>query len=446
MGEQKEDVHHSIISDLQNGTAETRRRLAVYCLKDAYLPQRLLDKLMLMYNHVEMARVTGVPMSYLLARGQSVKVFSQILRKARARGLVVPGKGGSRGAGGGGGGGGGGGPDSATYEGATVLEAKQGFYRTPVATLDFARWVEEFLKFSIFVSSNFFSFKFSTATAGTTDFLSLSLTHTLSPSLLRRFAPSLLRTLPTAPRRSLYPSIMMAHNLCYSTLLSRDAAARLPPPEVLRSPTGDAFVKKSVAVGILPDILDELLAARKRAKKDLKEATDPFVKAVLDGRQLVREIKFLSLFLLFRGRERRRRRREKRSRREKKLTFLFSSFSLDTPSRLAFPSFQPEIEIEINRKALKVSANSVYGFTGATVGVMPCLEISASVTAFGRDMIEHTRRLVEAKYTRANGYPADAEVRFSLFFFVSFFFAEGERRASARKREKERCFFFSCYK
>lgn len=32
-GEQKEDVHHSIITDLQNGTAESRRRLAVYCLK-----------------------------------------------------------------------------------------------------------------------------------------------------------------------------------------------------------------------------------------------------------------------------------------------------------------------------------------------------------------------------------------------------------------------------
>ncbi|XP_072080950.1 DNA polymerase delta catalytic subunit-like [Arachis hypogaea] len=33
LSEQKEDVHHSIISDLQNGNAETRRRLAVYCLK-----------------------------------------------------------------------------------------------------------------------------------------------------------------------------------------------------------------------------------------------------------------------------------------------------------------------------------------------------------------------------------------------------------------------------
>ena len=36
--------------------------------QDAYLPQRLLDKLMLMYNQIEMARVTGVPMSYLLTR------------------------------------------------------------------------------------------------------------------------------------------------------------------------------------------------------------------------------------------------------------------------------------------------------------------------------------------------------------------------------------------
>ncbi len=45
---------------------------------------------MYMYNYVEMARVTGVPMSFLLTRGQSIKVFSQLLRKARQRGLVVP--------------------------------------------------------------------------------------------------------------------------------------------------------------------------------------------------------------------------------------------------------------------------------------------------------------------------------------------------------------------
>ena len=33
LGEQKEEVHHSVITELQNGTPESRRRLAVYCLK-----------------------------------------------------------------------------------------------------------------------------------------------------------------------------------------------------------------------------------------------------------------------------------------------------------------------------------------------------------------------------------------------------------------------------
>jgi DNA polymerase delta subunit 1 len=49
-----------------------------------------VDKLMYMYNYIEMARVTGVPMSFLLTRGQSIKVFSQILRKSRQRNLLVP--------------------------------------------------------------------------------------------------------------------------------------------------------------------------------------------------------------------------------------------------------------------------------------------------------------------------------------------------------------------
>ena len=45
LGQQKEDVHHSIIADLQNGTDADRHRLAVYCLKDSLLPIRLMDKL-----------------------------------------------------------------------------------------------------------------------------------------------------------------------------------------------------------------------------------------------------------------------------------------------------------------------------------------------------------------------------------------------------------------
>lgn len=68
--EQKEDVPHTIISELQNENDFTRRRLAIYCIKDAFLPLRLMEKLMCLYNLTEMARVTGVPISFLFSRGQ----------------------------------------------------------------------------------------------------------------------------------------------------------------------------------------------------------------------------------------------------------------------------------------------------------------------------------------------------------------------------------------
>lgn len=66
---------------IKNGNDQTRRRLAIYCMKDAILPLRLLEKLMCLINYMEMARVTGVPLSYLLSRGQQIKVVSQLLRK-----------------------------------------------------------------------------------------------------------------------------------------------------------------------------------------------------------------------------------------------------------------------------------------------------------------------------------------------------------------------------
>lgn len=277
--EQKEDVHHSIITTLQNGTPDDRRRLAVYCLKDALLPLRLLDRLMSFVNYVEMARVTGVPLNYLLTRGQQVKVLSQIYRYASAEGIIIPFKektnhivGTDNGKG---------------YEGAVVIDPKPGFYGLPVATLDFA---------------------------------------------------------------SLYPSIMMAHNLCYTTLVSpsqhQRAAEKLGEQAVTRTPNGDMFVRPSVKKGLLPRILEELIAARKQAKGDMGKEKDPFRKAVLDGRQL----------------------------------------------------------------ALKVVCNSVYGFTGAQIGKLPCLEISASVTSFGREMILRTKAGVMEHFSIKNGYAHNADV------------------------------------
>ncbi len=54
------------------------------------MPQRLMEKLSVLINYVEMARVTGVPVSFLISRGQQIKVFSMILRKCRDVKLLVP--------------------------------------------------------------------------------------------------------------------------------------------------------------------------------------------------------------------------------------------------------------------------------------------------------------------------------------------------------------------
>ena len=75
-----------------------------------------------------------------------------------------------------------------------------------------------------------------------------------------------------------------------STCLLMHRAKQMAPEELVRSPSGDCFVRPSKCKGLLPEILEELLGARKRAKTDLKAAADPFMKAVLDGRQLALKV------------------------------------------------------------------------------------------------------------------------------------------------------------
>ena len=52
-------------------------------------------------------------------------------------------------------------------------------------------------------------------------------------------------------------------NFAYNLMLRRYSLA---PEDLSRSPTGDVFIKSNKIKGILPEILEELLGARKRAK------------------------------------------------------------------------------------------------------------------------------------------------------------------------------------
>ena len=273
--EQKEDVHHTMIYGLWNTDELTRKRLGLYCLKDALLPWKLCEKLMIIYNYAEMCRVTCTPLNFILSRGQQIKVLSQLHRKAKNDGYIIPNEKPKFGQNSN--------DDEKGYDGASVLEPLCDFYKDPIVTLDFA---------------------------------------------------------------SLYPSIMIAHNLCYTTLVRDNDVKKYNPDHLYKSPMGYFFIKKEIREGILPKILTDLINSRKKTKKELKEAVDENVKAVLDGRQL----------------------------------------------------------------ALKISANSVYGFTGAQVGQLPCIEISATVTSVGRSMIERTRDFVLERFNKQNGYQNDSVV------------------------------------
>jgi len=235
------------------------REVAEYCIKDTLLPHRLMKKLCILLNLVEMAKATWVPVPFLVERGQQIKVFSQLTKKARELGFMVPTiRYGSL-------------PEE-PYEGATVLEAQKGAYYTPITALDF---------------------------------------------------------------EALYPSIMMAHNLCYSSyVMDERKYGNISGIEYETFKIGDRTYKFAQDVpSLLPAILSELKQFRKQAKRDMAAATG-FMKEVYNGKQL----------------------------------------------------------------AYKISMNSVYGFTGAGKGILPCVPIASTTTSKGRSMIEETKNYVEKNF------------------------------------------------
>ena len=233
------------------------REVAEYCIKDTLLPHRLLSKLCTLINLLEMAKATWVPLCYLVERGQQIKVFSLLTKKAREMGFMVPTISWGQ-------------YSAAGYEGATVLDAQKGAYYTPITALDF---------------------------------------------------------------EGLYPSIMMAHNLCYSTLVMDSKYEDIPG---IKYETFGFYKFAQDVPSLLPSILLELKQFRKQAKKDMAKSTGA-LKEMYNGKQL----------------------------------------------------------------AYKVSMNSVYGFTGASKGMLPCVQIASTVTLKGRSMIDETKAYVEKNFPGA---------------------------------------------
>jgi len=274
-GRQKDDVHHSEIPVLHAGTSADRARLGKYCVVDSELLEDLNVARTMIGEILQFSAVFGVVPEWVYFRGQQVRFASTLLCKARtceAVPLVMNRPHGGYC-----------GELAASFEGATVNDPKQGFYKKPVATLDWA---------------------------------------------------------------SLYPSIMRAHNLCHSTHVldycpsSRPAHASSQPAGIPTASPSDEktieafsdaqvqiddgvvehrisadfvayFVSASKHRGVLPRILEELHAERKAAKAKSKayftESKSPdatvehsarcaALSKVWDGRQLALKISMNSIY------------------------------------------------------------------------------------------------------------------------------------------------------
>ncbi|MFZ3060581.1 MAG: DNA-directed DNA polymerase [Candidatus Methanoperedens sp.] len=90
--------------------------------------------------------------------------------------------------------------------------------------------------------------------------------------------------------KSLYPTIMMAHNLCYTTEVVGER-----PDEVVKAPSGGIFVSQKVAKGIVPSILEDLLARRQATREKMKTASEEDAR-VLDATQQALKILLNSFY------------------------------------------------------------------------------------------------------------------------------------------------------
>ena len=222
-GQNKVDLpYDEMFRKYQSGDPVERSIVAVYCSMDCDLCIILCEsKAAFVSNIVEMSRVCYTSMPDIVTRGQQIKVYSQVARNAEEMGFAmnfvdIP--------------------PPATYKGATVLVPTPGYYKHPIATLDFA---------------------------------------------------------------SLYPSIMQSHNLCYSTWidpkdrnrmldLQRRGKIKL---EATKTATGvHFFVHPDSFKGLLPVVLNNTLGARRAVKKLMKKEPDKAKKALLNSRQLALKV------------------------------------------------------------------------------------------------------------------------------------------------------------
>jgi DNA polymerase elongation subunit (family B) len=261
----KDDVTPKDIFELTNGTADDRAVIAKYCIQDCNLVHYLMNKVDVLTGFIEMSKICSVPISFLVLRGQGIKLTSYVAKKCREKGTLMPvlEK-----------------LDSDDgYEGAIVLDPKCDLYLdNPVACVDYA---------SLYPSS----------------MMSENLSHDSKVWTKEYNLNNELLTITGETDETgeifIYDGLPDYEyvDICYDTF-----------KYVRKSPTSAAEKIKSGykicrfaqfpegSRAIMPSILEELLLARKTTRKLIPQQTDEFMKNVLDKRQLGYKVTANSLY------------------------------------------------------------------------------------------------------------------------------------------------------
>ena len=262
-GMAKDDVSPQDIFRLSKGTAAEKARVAKYCIQDCNLVHHLLNKVDVLTGYVEMSSICSVPISFLVFRGQGIKLTSYVAKKCRAKDTLMPDleKSGA----------------NEGYEGAIVLPPKCSMYMdNPVACVDYAS-----LYPSSMISQNF-----------SHDSKVWTKEYDLEGNLIGETGEK--------DKDGLYKYDNLPEfqyiDIEFDTFRY---VRKTPTSAAVKTKCGKKVCRWAQfpdKKGIMPSILEELLKARSDTRKKAKTEPDPFMQNVLDKRQLGYKVTANSLY------------------------------------------------------------------------------------------------------------------------------------------------------
>jgi len=278
-GMSKDDVTPQDIFRLSKESSKSRAIVAKYCIQDCNLVHHLMTKIDILTGYVEMARICNVPMSFLVFRGQGIKLTSYVAKVCREKNTLMPDLES---------------PDPNVvedgYEGAIVLPPKCAMYgENPVACVDYSSLYPSIAKgWNLSPDSKVWTKTFD---------LEGKLLKINDVPVTEANLNALLRECEKYDNLPNYQYVETEFDQ-FAQVQRYTATGKLGRKEKVRC--GKRVCRwaqfENGEEGIIPSIIGDLLKARKETRNKAESEKDPFIANVLDKRQLGYKVTANSLY------------------------------------------------------------------------------------------------------------------------------------------------------